>query len=87
MLEKRDNTKCRIIVQSNINKLNYKLLPSFIHKILENFSCIFTYHLQMLEPFGNAKKYKKILFTQYSILIAPVFENISDIFSNNKIKF
>lgn len=77
----------KVIIHTNINALNYKFLPKFIEHILVNFSCIFNYHLQMLEPFGSAYKNKNILFKSYSQLIDPIFQEIDFITNNSKIKF
>ncbi len=77
----------KVIIHSNINALNYKYISKFIKHILGNFPCIFNYHLQMLEPFGNAYKNKSILFNSYSQLIEPIFQEIDSIIDNYKIKF
>lgn len=84
---KRSKTDCRVIIHTNINKLNYKYLPHFIDTILQNFPNIFTYHLQMLEPFGSAIIHQDILFEKYSILLSPLLSKIEWIHSNDKIKF
>lgn len=82
-----NNSQIKVIIHSNINAVNYKYLVSFIKHILNNFPCIFNYHLQMLEPFGSAYQNKKILFKSYSELIEPIFKNIDTIQSKHKIKF
>ncbi len=84
---KKWNTDCKIIIHTNINKLNYKHLPHFLDIILKNFPNIFTYHLQMLEPFGSAVKHQDILFEKYSTLLQPLFEKIENVTDNYKIKF
>lgn len=84
---KKYNSNGKIIIHTNINKLNYKYLPHFLDIILRNFPNIFTYHLQMLEPFGSAVKHKNILFEKYWILLKPLFEKIENISDNHKIKF
>lgn len=84
---KKHKSDCKIIIHTNINKLNYKYLPHFLDVILKNFPNIFTYHLQMLEPFGSAVKHQDILFEKYWILLKPLFEKIENISHNDKIKF
>lgn len=86
-LWKLKNINTKIIIHTNVNKVNYKILPFFVSKILQNFPFIFTYHIQMLEPFGNAYKNKNILFDNYSDLLEIFFKNFDNIFNNYKIKF
>lgn len=81
----RKNTK--IIINTNLNKLNYQYLPAFITSILTNFSFISIYHIQILQPARNALKYQKILFEKYSFLIQPLLQKIKKIPYNEKITF
>lgn len=82
-----DTHTLKIMVHSNINKLNYEVLPPFISRILKIFPHITTYHLQMLEPFGSAIKNKSLLFDRYSSLIAPFFQQVDQLNDTHKIKF
>lgn len=86
-LNKNIESNLKVIIHSNINTLNYKFLPKFIHHILGNFHIIYDYHLQMLEPFWSAYKHKNILFKDYTTLIQPFFKEIDTIAFNYKIKF
>jgi len=75
----------KIIINTNINKINYKYLPDFISYILKTFPFIFLYHIQWLDPDGNAKKNSKILFESYEKLLKPFLNK--EIFFIEKIKF
>jgi MoaA/NifB/PqqE/SkfB family radical SAM enzyme len=86
-LKNINREQLRVIIHSNINKVNHKSLSFFINKILNNFPFIFTYHIQMLEPYWNAFKNKKILFDKYSNLLKLFFNNFDSINLKNKIKF
>lgn len=77
----------KVMIHTNINKVNYKYISTFCSSILWKFPFIHTYHFQMLEPHGSAFDNSKILFDKYSVLIQPLFSCISEIRSNSKIKF
>lgn len=77
------NTK--IIINTNINKINYKILPLFISFLLKNFTFISIYHIQWLEPDGNAIKNFNILFDTYTKLFSSFLEH-QNIYWEEKIK-
>lgn len=87
LLKKIDRKQLKVIINTNINKINFKILPLFISKILENFSFISIYHIQILQPQWSALKNKNILFDKYTILLKPFMDYIDNIYLNDKIKF
>ncbi len=76
----------KLIINSNINLINYKVLPSFIVSILNNFD-INVYHIQWLQLEWNAIKNEKILFWTYYKLLYYFNINSKIIKVKNKIKF
>jgi len=79
----------KLIIHSNINKINYKVLPIFVCKFLEKYPNIDYYHLQTLEPLGNVLRFGKKILPQY-IEIVDSFSDYFEIFLikyKNKIKF
>ncbi len=79
--------KFRVILHTNINKFNYKVLPFFINKMFFLFPYISVYHIQALEYDWSAIKNKTILFDKYTTLFSVFFSKVSNIKNLDRIKF
>jgi sulfatase maturation enzyme AslB (radical SAM superfamily) len=75
----------RLIIHSNINKINVSILPIFVSRFLKKFPRIDCYHLQTLEPLGSALLAKEKILPRYSEVVeffSPYLDSFIENHSN-----
>ncbi|MCK4539543.1 radical SAM protein [Candidatus Parcubacteria bacterium] len=79
----------RLIIHSNINKKNFKVLPLFTSEFLKKFPKIDCYHLQTLEPLGSALKGGKEIIPKYKEVVHLFSKYLDEYLEKykNKVRF